>query len=67
MAVEVVRGHYSGGAEMVEKYGDGESISVDDGHLIVRRASTRAGSAGKTIAAFAPGKWQFARTTETSS
>ncbi len=64
MAVEVITGHYSGGAEMVEKYDDGASIGIDEGHLKVRVASTRAGSTGKTVAAFAPGKWAFARVVE---
>ena len=61
MAVEVIRGHYAGGAEMTEKYDDGASIEVEDGHLLVRAAIPEGKRLGKKLAVFSPGSWKFAR------
>lgn len=65
MGVEVIRGRYSGGAEIVEKFEAGQSILVEEGHLLVR-ADHGDKRTGKTIAAFAPNKWEHARYVEPS-
>lgn len=61
MAVEVVRGHHAGGAEILEEYPTGRTFEVAEGHLLVRALPKSSTSRGQIIAAFAPSKWAFAR------
>ena len=64
MAVEVVRGHYAGGAEMIEKYEAGLNFEVVEGHLVVLGAVPEGRRSAQKLAAFAPGSWKFGRVTD---
>lgn len=57
MAVKVKIGFDGYGNAEYETHKEAARVAVEDGHLMVRTASTRAGSSGRVVAVYAPTRW----------